>query len=99
MLAITLCVAVLPITGIVASAEMPDQANVIQSIEIEDISIIENTKGYYDENGYYIYNDLYTPFWVTLTEGGRLFSYGGGIDIDGEWYSLEIDMTDQYENP
>ena len=70
----------------------------VQKIEIDDISIIEYTNGY--KNGdKYIYSSLYPNFTVTLNNGKTYRSNGGGVEIDGEWYGLNIDTSSQDSNP
>ena len=66
----------------------------IDSLYIQDISVIEYTHGYEDGSGNYIYSFLQPSFTLTLKDGRKLSS-SGGIDIDGEWYNLSIDTDNQ----
>ena len=68
----------------------------IRSIEINDISVIENTHGYDDGEGHYIYEMLYPDFTVTFKDGTQIESNGSFVIIDGEWCFLEYDVEDQY---
>ena len=67
----------------------------VESVEIKDISVIEYTHGYRDGSGNYIYSNLNPSYTVTLKDGRKFSSSGGGIDIDGEWYNLSIDTDNQ----
>ena len=65
-------------------------------VNIEDISVIENTCGHEDENGNYIYSDLTPSFNVVLNDGSVVQSDDYGVEIDGERHYLDIDIDDQY---
>ena len=83
----TLLISVIP--TVCVSAE-------VESLEIQDISVTEYTHGYKDGSGNYIYSNLYPSFTVTLKDGRKLSSNGGGgIYIDGEWYDLSINNDNQ----
>ena len=69
--------------------------NPVESLVINDISVVENTHGYEDENGHYIYNNLYPSITVTLKDGSQVSSQGSGIEINGEYYQINIDLGDQ----
>ncbi len=64
----------------------------IESLEIDDISVTENTGGYVDEDGTYCYTHFTPGFRVKMRDGRVLAVSAGeyGITIDGEWYSLSI---------
>ena len=68
----------------------------IVSVEIEDLSVMEYTHGYSDENGNFIYDEFYPLFTVTLSDGTEVESFGNAVFIDDEFYSLELDLDDQY---
>ena len=69
----------------------------VDSLEIEDIEIIVGTKGYYNGDWYY-YSSFWPDFTVTLADGKTVSVNGSsGVTIDGEWYSLSIDKSGQYD--
>ncbi len=71
----------------------------ISSIQIDDIEILEYTNGWYEEETY-IYYDFSPKFSVTFSDGSVQSGLYDGINIGGEYYSLEIqDYTDQYNSP
>ena len=71
----------------------------IKSVEISDISIIEGTHGYTNEDGTYIYSDINPSFTVKLKDGRVFTSEYGVVAIDGEWHRLNIDTSKQYKEP
>ncbi|MGN1082842.1 MAG: hypothetical protein ACI4SJ_04780, partial [Candidatus Avispirillum sp.] len=68
----------------------------IESIEVNDVSVIENTGGYTDENGNYIYDWFNPDFTAVFTDGSTVQSQGGSVEINGEWIGLSYDNSDQY---
>ncbi len=70
----------------------------VESIEVKDVSIIENTDGYYsgDQFMYSIYN-----MDVTITmKDGTVYKTNGGLELDGNWYGISTDVLDtQYSSP
>lgn len=74
----------------------------VKSLTINDMTIVENTGGYYSEElGYYIYADsLWPSGTVELKDGRRISFNGSSIYIDGEWYSMpSIDLQSQKDAP
>lgn len=72
----------------------------IESVEVEDIEIIEGTKGYFSsEFGTYMYN-LDPEFTIILNDGRQIKPEDEYFEIDGEEYSLSYNIHDmQAENP
>lgn len=71
----------------------------VESIEIDDIEIIEGTDGA-EINGTYQYWIICPSYTVTLKSGETLRSdNGSNINIGGEYYWLTVDKSSQYENP
>lgn len=83
------------ILGASATFNVTITASPVESVEVSDISIIEGTHGYTNEDGTYIYSDINPSFTVKLKDGRELTSQGGGVAIDGEWYRLSIDTDNQ----
>ena len=69
----------------------------IESIEVDDISILENTHGL-QENEYYYYNDFVPSFKVKLTNGEILSSENGQVKITDNYFSLHYNSNVQHEN-
>lgn len=81
----------------------------VVSIEVEDVTCIEGTRGQYvvDDGGYYFYNDIYfrLNYKVTLSDGSVLeaeepyIEWGGGGDhgvyINGEFYTISNVIDNQ----
>ena len=67
----------------------------IQSIEISDISIMENTNGWEDDG--FFYYSIWPEYSVTLKNGDIINSNGSSVQINGEWYSLDMDTYIQYD--
>ena len=63
----------------------------IESIEIQDVSIIEHTNGYFEGENYY-----YTPsLTATVTyKDGTTKECRGSLEINGNWYYLDDNMLD-----
>ena len=55
----------------------------IVSVEFEDVSVLEYTRGYTDESGNYIYSDFLPSFTVTLKDGRVIQSQDNCVEIDG----------------
>ena len=73
------------------------EPNPISSIEIEDVSIMEHSDGWDNgESFYYYVNNLKGT--VTFSDG-TVKDYSGGIWLEDEWYSIDVDTSIQYENP
>lgn len=71
-----------------------------ESIEFDDISIIEGTQGY--DNGQFYQYDIYSYSGkITLKDGTvKEFSDTSGITIDGVWHNFQTNCYDiQYMNP
>ena len=67
----------------------------VESLEIEDISILEGSNGW-DYDGYYsIYNAYYT---LTFTDGTTLRT-NEGLEVDDQWCSLSVDTSSQESEP
>ena len=74
----------------------------VKSLTINDMTIVENTGGYYSEElGYYIYADSLWPSGTVELKDGRRISFNvGGLYIDGEWYDMPtIDPPSQKDAP
>lgn len=71
----------------------------VESIEIDDVTVLENTGGYY-QNGHYVYMNFNLDGKVKLTNSNVPIEFSGnGISIDGEWFSIDFDTSSQLENP
>lgn len=73
----------------------------VESIEIDDIEIIEGTHGYQNTDGIYYYNNIYPTYTVTLKDGTKLKSSAvHGVEIGG-WYigDVNVELSVQNENP
>lgn len=72
----------------------------VESIEIEDVTLIEGDGSYRFDGDYCYYDISVVNATVTLQNGSELtVTEGRGVEIDGEWYYLEIDTSSQYETP
>lgn len=69
----------------------------VESVEINDISIIEGTHGYQSGENYIYY--ISPKFTVTLKDGRKFYSENYGVYINNEWCSLQIDNNSQYSEP
>ena len=80
----------------------------IKSIEVEPMSFIEGTKGYFDEDynydtdewvEYYCYSDFYDiEYTVTFNDGTTEIHSGPWFYYDGEEYELETQDNQSYNN-
>ena len=69
----------------------------MEGIEIQDMSVIEGTNGYYNGD-YYEYNIYPKNCTVTLKDGSVLTcNDGAGVYIGDKWYSVQT-TANQYEN-
>lgn len=85
--------------GFETSFDVKITASPVESVEVSDISIIEGTHGYTNEDGTYIYSNINPSFTVKLKDGREFTSEYGAVIIDGEWYRLNIDTSKQYKEP
>ena len=69
----------------------------IVSLTCESVEVIEETNGYFatgydsvtgEQIEYYYYNNLHPRFSVTFSDGTTLNNQSGGINYNGQWYSL-----------
>ncbi len=91
--------ATINLLGVTAEYKIIITESPVQSLEISDISIVENSKGYIEtgfEESYYHYCYFYPDFSVTLKNGDIINSNGSSVEIGGEWYSLSIDESIQH---
>lgn len=81
-----------------ALADSP--ADVIDRIEIDDVTFIENTSGYLsggEGEQYWHYASYSTPFTVFYKDGDKQ-SAKGGIQIGDSWYNLNIKDNQEAEH-
>ena len=75
----------------------------VQSVEIQPISIIERTNGYFNEEGtageyfYYTWNEYIRDFTVTMKNGDVVKGEYSSFEYNGKQYSLGR-TDDQYSN-
>ena len=93
------------IFGITTQFNVTITESPIKEISIENVELIENSDGYYDDyydddyNCYEWYRYYYEPeFTVTLNDGTVLESDGGEIYYNDEYYDLEFVDGQSYEN-
>ena len=72
-----------------ASASSDADGSAIEKLTIEDISIIEGTGGYTDENGKYIYTDISPEVSILDTDGNGYFGKGQIVTKEGT-YKLKL---------
>ena len=89
--------ATIELLGVTAEYKIIITQSPVQSLEISDISIIEKSAGW-EEDGVFYYYNFYPEFSVTL-KSGEVLNGEGSVEIDGEWYSLDIDNSIQYNEP
>ncbi|MBR3145252.1 MAG: hypothetical protein IKF53_05115 [Clostridia bacterium] len=84
------------ILGVKAQYKVTVQAPPITAISVKDIEIIENTGGNFTDGNYrYDLNGI--EYEVTLKDGKKI-NTRGGVEIDGEYYSLQT-FDNQYSEP
>ena len=89
------------------NAEYHIPNSIFDSIEIDDITVIVNTQGYYDdaynsETGsfdlkYFRYY-MPSPAKLRLADGNTREIYRS-IELDGKWYSIEYEDNQSYDSP
>ena len=91
------------IFGITTQFNVTITESPIKEISIENVELIENSDGYYDDyydddyNCYEWYRYYYEPeFTVTLNDGTVLESDGGEIYYNDEYYDLEFVDAQSY---
>ena len=81
----------------------------VTSIEIEPITMIEYTNGYFDCDYNEVTDDYdleYYRYWpedvmeytITFSDGTVISEYGNGFDYKGDWCYLDIETDQSYEN-
>ncbi len=88
--------ATIDLLGVTAEYKIIITESPVQSLEISDISIIEKSAGW-EEDGVFHYYNFYPDCTITMKDGS-VVNYDG-IEIDGEWYSISIDNSIQYNEP
>ena len=67
----------------------------VESIDIQDVSIMEYTGGYWEDDVYYYQPDITGT--ITLKDGTVLTE--GYLELDDTYYHIEMDASTQYEEP
>lgn len=88
--------ATIDLLGVTAEYKIVITESPVQSLEISDISIREKSTGW-EEDGVFYYYNFYPDYTITMKDGSVVNN--NGIEIDGEWYSLSIDESVQYNEP
>ena len=73
----------------------------VVALEIDDIEITEYTHGRYDEDGRYIYDNIFDQYTLVMKDGSRQNYRNRWAEIDGISYELQIGNyeQDQHQNP
>lgn len=88
--------ATIDLLGVTAEYKIIITESPVQSLEISDISIREKSTGW-EEDGVFYYYNFYPDYTITMKDGSVVNN--NGIEIDGEWYSISIDESIQYNEP
>ncbi len=87
------------IMNIQGSFKVTIKKSPVESIKIDDVTVLENTGGDY-QNGHYVYSNFNLKGTVKLKNSDEPIEFSGnGISIDGEWFSIDFDTSSQLENP